>query len=149
MIGIRITRATCKHRCRLDHRCQRTFIYDKKQHISKRRKIKLNEKIKLCKQANKRKDKKRVVLTSLVCWDPRCQMLLTMNKGIQKSNQKWMWTQSKRKLKGSLQFKNCVTKRVIRGSILDKCFLSTNLTSKYYKLESVGAQGKLCTGGFA
>jgi hypothetical protein len=29
-----------------------------------------------------------------------------------------------------------------------KCLLSTNLTSKYYNPENVGAQGKFCTGDF-
>ena len=80
----------------------------------------------------------RVVLTSLVWQVPRCQMWLTMNKVTQKSNGMFMRTWSKKKKKIPPVCKLCHQKGD-KMQYSGKCLLSTNLTSKYYKPESVGA----------
>jgi hypothetical protein len=57
-IGIRETSITCKHLCRLEHRRQWKAAHDKKRHIRKRRKIKLNDKIKLANEQLKKDQRK-------------------------------------------------------------------------------------------
>jgi hypothetical protein len=146
-LGIRLTSVTCKHLRRLDQRCRWKAIHDKKEHIRKRRKWKLNEKIKLANERLKKDQRKGLTYQSGMS-GPQVPNVVDVeeneNSDLQlKVNENGTTREKVKKIVSVCKF--CHEKGHKR-QYSGKCRLSTNLTSMYYSPENVGSKRKLCTG---
>jgi hypothetical protein len=150
-IGIRKTSVTCEHLCCLDHRRQWKAAHNKKHHIKKRRKMKLNEKIK---HANEqlRKDQRKGCTYSSGMAGLQVPNVVDNNNDPTSDSEEQSNANGKpkqKKMKKIASVCKVCHQEGHQRQYSGKCLLSTNLTSKYYKPGNVGAQGKFCTGGLA
>jgi hypothetical protein len=148
-VGIGMTSITSKHLRRLDNRRQRKAAHDKKQHIRKRRKVKLNEKIKLANEQLKKDQRKGLTYQSGMSGPQVPNVVDDDNSDSeQQSKVKVKNENSNNKKSGNTIPSVCkwCHRRGHQRQYSGKCLLSTNLTSMYYKPENVGSKRKLCTG---
>jgi hypothetical protein len=153
-LGIEETTITSEHLRRLDHRRQWKAEHDKMKHIKKRRKMKLNEKIKRANETIK-KDQRKGRTYQLGMAGPQVpnvvdegengksdeQSKVNLNESENGTTQKIM-----KKIRSVCKF--CHEKGHQR-QYLQKCLLGTNCTSRYYKPGNVGAQRKFPIGNLS
>jgi hypothetical protein len=125
-------------------------LYMTKQHIRKRRNIKLNEKIKLANEQLLKKDQRK-------CCTAYQPGMLGPHVPNVVDDEKSDWEEQSKVNENSTKEKKMENISSVcklchlqghKRQYLGKCLLSTNLTSMYYKPENVGSQHSLCTCGF-
>jgi hypothetical protein len=141
-LGIVNTAITSEHLRRLDHRREWKAKHDKMKHIKKRRKMKLNEKIKRANEQIKKDNRKGRTYQSGMA-GPQVPNVVDDDDSVSKEQCNVNENTQQKKMKTNIRpvCKLCHRKGH-KTQYSGKCLLSTKPTSTYYKPENVGAPRK-------
>jgi hypothetical protein len=146
-LGIMQTSITSEHLRRLDHRRKWKADHDKLARVKKRRKIKLNEKMKKANEVLRQDQRKGRTYESGMS-GPQVPNVVDQEQEVGSEEQsKFDENRKKKKKKMKKVPSKCRLCHQMghQRQYSGKCLLSTNPTSKYYKSENVGAPRKLST----